>query len=332
MRLSREKLAAEAELTGYRPEILEKVIQLLHLLEMLNAHPFLKGRWALKGGTALNLFVFDLPRLSVDIDLNYIGAIDRKTMLDERPKIEHAMNAVFSREGFNVSRQPSDHAGGKWRLRYASAVGEGGNLEVDFNFMLRAPLWPVRPADSRPVGSYSAKAVPVVDVHELAGGKLAALLSRHASRDLFDAHQLLTAGKLDARKLRLAFVIYGAMNRKDWRTVRIDDAGFDPREIVDQLLPVLSRNAIQQLGDPRGWAERLVTECKTALKAVLPMEANELEFLERLMTKGDIVPGLITNDAALAQAIASHPALLWKAEHVREFAAGKRRKSPGTRD
>jgi predicted nucleotidyltransferase component of viral defense system len=67
----------------------------------------------LKGGTALNLFVFDLPRLSVDIDLNYVATPERKAMMADRPKVEQALNAVFSREGFVVNRQPADHAGGK---------------------------------------------------------------------------------------------------------------------------------------------------------------------------------------------------------------------------
>ena len=71
MRLSRERLQREAAATGFRVEILEKVAQLLELLAGLNRHPYLKGRLALKGGTALNLFIFDAPRLSIDIDLNY---------------------------------------------------------------------------------------------------------------------------------------------------------------------------------------------------------------------------------------------------------------------
>jgi predicted nucleotidyltransferase component of viral defense system len=58
------------------------------LLEGFASHPFLKTRVALKGGTALNLFVFDVPRLSVDIDLNYVGSADRETMLAQRAKIE----------------------------------------------------------------------------------------------------------------------------------------------------------------------------------------------------------------------------------------------------
>lgn len=86
MKISPEKLAAEAQATGFRPDILEKVAHLLGLLDAMRSHPFLNGKLVLKGGTALNLFVFDVPRLSVDIDLNYVGAEDRDGMVAERHK------------------------------------------------------------------------------------------------------------------------------------------------------------------------------------------------------------------------------------------------------
>jgi predicted nucleotidyltransferase component of viral defense system len=81
MKPSPEKLAAEAEATGFRVDVLEKVARLLGLLDALRSHPFLEKRLVLKGGTALNLFMFEVPRLSVDIDLNYIGSADRQEML-----------------------------------------------------------------------------------------------------------------------------------------------------------------------------------------------------------------------------------------------------------
>lgn len=319
MRISKDKLFSEAEATGFRIEVLEKAIHLLNLLESFRSHPFLKGRLALKGGTALNLFVFDLPRLSVDIDLNYIGAVERKTMLVDRPKIEEAVQAVCGREGFTVRRYPGDHAGGKLVLRYESALGQGGNLEVDLNFMFRIPLWPVVTLDSHFVGSYKASAIPILDIHELAAGKLTALLARHAPRDLFDVHLILSRGNLDHRRLRLAFVIYGAMNRKDWRTVSVDDVDFEVDELENLLLPLLRRDFLQKFGPTTTWAVRLQDEIRQALQVVLPLEKSEREFMDRLLDHGEIAPSLLTVDKELAERIRIHPALAWKALNVQSF-------------
>ena len=58
---------------GFQPRTLDKVERLLDLLEEMQRHPDLKGRLAMHGGTAINLFMLDLPRLSVDVDLSYVG-------------------------------------------------------------------------------------------------------------------------------------------------------------------------------------------------------------------------------------------------------------------
>ena len=100
VKISSETLVKQAETTGFRPDMLEKVGLLLQLLDAIRNHHFLKNKLVLKGGTALNLFIFDVPRLSIDIDLNYVGAADRETMLAERPKIEEALQAVFSRSKY----------------------------------------------------------------------------------------------------------------------------------------------------------------------------------------------------------------------------------------
>jgi len=150
MNISQEKLLTEAQNSGFRPDTLEKVALLLGLLNSIRSHPYLKDKLALKGGTALNLFFFNAPRLSVDIDLNYVGATGRSEMLSERPKIEQALQAVFSREGFTVRRKPEEHAGGKWSLRYERTPESTGNLEVDLNYMFRIPLWPLKKLDSLP--------------------------------------------------------------------------------------------------------------------------------------------------------------------------------------
>ena len=319
MRFAPAEILPIAESSGFKADLVEKVLHLIHLLNTMSSHPFLKGKWALKGGTALNLFVLDFPRLSVDIDLNYIGSLDREEMLAERPKIEQAAQAVFSREGFNVKRVPEEHAGGKWRLGYESFTGQSGNLEVDLNFMFRQPLWDIRFAKSHPIGDFQAKKIPILDLHELAAGKLAALLARGQARDLFDSLRVLSIGDLEQDRLRIAFVIYGGMNRRDWREITIEDVNLDTTEVVDQLLSTLHVRTFKNFGSPAEYGAKLVDDCRNALSAVLPFTDTELKFLDLLLDKGEIDPSILTEDAALQERIRSQPLLEWKAINVRKF-------------
>lgn len=107
---------------------------------------YLRKNLVLKGGTALNLFSFDeIPRLSVDIDLNYIGYIDRTKMLQDRQIISDALKQIFYQKKFILydnNSHPEQHAGGKMTWGYTSVLGQGGNIEVDLNYMYRKPLWP----------------------------------------------------------------------------------------------------------------------------------------------------------------------------------------------
>jgi predicted nucleotidyltransferase component of viral defense system len=318
-----QDLSREATATGFGGEQLEKVFRLLALLDALNSHPFLKTRIALKGGTALNLFYFDVPRLSVDIDLNYIGAADRETMLVERPKLEQAVHAVCSREGLTVRRMPSEHAGGKWRLTYVASTGGSGNLELDVNFTLRTPLWPPRVVPCHPVGSFKAAPVTVLDPHELAAGKLAALLARSANRDVFDAHRLLASPDLDPARLRLGFVVYGGMNRKDWRTVSPEDVKCDLAGAQRDLVPMLRADLAPVRGDLASWLDQLAAECRERLAVVLPLRSDELEFLEQLNGAGEIAPEILTGDPAMQALIRDLPGLRWKALNVKRRLDGR---------
>ena len=263
--------------------------------------------------------MFNIPRLSVDIDLNYIGAIERANMLADRPKVEKAVQAVFSREGFTVKRKPVEHAGGKWRLSYQSYEGMSGNIEVDLNFMFRIPIWPLMTLNSHPVGSYKVEGIQVLDIHELAAGKLCALLARQQGRDLFDSHQLLNHNDLDQKRLRLAFVVYGAGNRKDWRTISLQDVDFAADELSQHLFPLRRRSSAGGDESPASFGNRLVKECRDSLSVVLPFTDSETEFLNLLLDKGEIIPSLLTSDKDLQKLINRHPLLEWKAINVREY-------------
>lgn len=321
MNLTPDAIAREVAATGFGARPLEKVLRLLGLLDALSSHPFLKPRIALKGGTALNLFHLEVPRLSVDIDLNYIGGADRESMLADRPRFEQAVQAVCLREGLAVRRVPTDHAGGKWRLTYSGSTGAPGTLELDVNFMLRTPLWPCVLTDCHLVGSVRPASVRVLDIHELAAGKLCALLARNASRDMFDAYPLLNMAGLDPARLRLAFVVYGGINRRDWRTVTTADATTDVDEVERQLLPMLRTNQVPSSRDLAPWVDNLVAGIRDRLSLVLPLSDREIEFLRRLNDEGRIAPELLTTDLRMQATLSEHPGLKWKALNVRKHRA-----------
>lgn len=191
-------------------------------------------------------------------------------------------------------------------------------LEIDVNFLLRSPLWPTVATDSRRIGSFGVTQVPTLDVHELAAGKLAALFGRTASRDLFDVRELLTETVFDRERLRLGFVVYGGINRRDWRTVRLDELRVDPREVDQQLVPLLRAGVAPARADLGAWSERLAADCRDRLFAVLPLRAEELEFLTRLNDRGEIAPELLTADPEMQRLLRSQPGLHWKALNVRK--------------
>ncbi|MCK5687253.1 nucleotidyl transferase AbiEii/AbiGii toxin family protein, partial [bacterium] len=189
---------------------------------------------------------------------------------------------------------------------------------VDVNFMYRLPLFPVKILDSHLIGSWYAQKIPVLDFHELAAGKLAALLARQQARDLFDCNNILQIEGLDFSLLRIVFAVYGGMNRKDWREVSIKNVQFDVKDLNSKLVPMLNREDAKRVSDSAGYGEQLVSECRDRLSAVLPFTNDEYSFLNNLLTEGRIVPELLTEDKVLQDRISLQPGLKWKAIHVKK--------------
>lgn len=80
MEIDKKWLSKVANEEGFVRNTLEKVCRLREVLLFINTHPLMRECLALKGGTAINLTIFNLPRLSVDIDLDYSREVDRETM------------------------------------------------------------------------------------------------------------------------------------------------------------------------------------------------------------------------------------------------------------
>ena len=319
MNLSLELLRTEASATGFRLDMLEKVAHLSHILSVVFANEWLADRLALKGGTALNLFYADLMRLSVDIDLNYIGAEDAETMRSERGQLEKGLEALLAREGYTTRRQPRhSFAGGKWSLRYLRAAGGEGNIEIDINYLLRVPLWKPQKREAATIARLQARNVTVVDPHEVAAGKIVALLTRTAPRDLYDAWWILNWMPLDPVRLRTALSVYAAASPADLTETTGVLAESDEVEVANLLIPVLRQGWQEEAATPMDRVRQLRRECMAKLQTVLPFTETEQRFIRDIATKTAIRPELLTDDTELQERILKQPTLLWRMQPKNE--------------
>lgn len=319
---SAQTLQRVASETGYQPGTVETVLRLMDLLQEIARDEILAPRMVLKGGTALNMFHLRLDRLSVDIDLNYVGALDRAVMEAERPQVEAALNRLLTAQGYAVRRQPDEHAGGKWLARYGSALGGGATLEVDVNFMARQPLHGVAMMESVDLGGAIARGVRVLDLHEVAAGKLVALFDRRAARDLFDARRLLAVEGLDWAAIKAMVLAFGASGRRDWRAASVADIGADPRELRQKLAICLPRNHFDAAGGVDTWIAESVALCRERLGYLFDLNDGERAFLDGVVDRGEIHTEGLTADLGLSRRIAEMPMLAWKARNVRGHRGG----------
>ena len=309
-----QRLAAE---TGYRLDTLEKVLRLLELLDEIAEDPVLSQRLALKGGTALNVFYLALDRLSVDVDLNYVGALELAAMERERPEVDAAIDRLFASQGYGVRRRPTGHAGGKWLARYASALGGNASLELDLNYMARQPLFGAARMEARVLGRIGTGRVLVLDLHEIVAGKIVALFDRGAARDLFDVRRILAIEGLDRSWIKAGVLALGVCNRRDWRGISTEAIGCGSREFHRNLAICLPRDLFRDAGDVDAWIAQSVALCQEGLAFLFELSDDERSFLDGVLDRGEVDPSLLGVEPEVGARIAAMPMLAWKCRHVR---------------
>lgn len=322
MRPSAEEMSALALERGFPADTVETVAKLLEVLVAIRNHAFTRDRLALKGGTAINLFVLDVPRLSVDIDLNYVGSIELAGAHGDRPGLLETLREILHVVGVRGTNVSDKAAGSVLQGSFRGTRNQKLNLKIDLNWMYRVPLWGRHALDARVLSSVGATGVQVVDLHELIAGKIVALLDRRYPRDMHDVAVLLRKVPLDNERLRLGVVALSACsNRLDLRVLG-PSFGVPVRADVEaQLGPVIGTRDRPSDIDFHQWVASMVAACEEHLACVLPLAQAEREFLDRLLEYGEVRPDLLTSDAALADRLLRHPGISWRALNVRKHRA-----------
>lgn len=307
---TKAELSEIANKQNFIRDTLEKVVRLSEVLDYINSNPIMKGCLALKGGTAINLTVFHLPRLSVDIDLDYCSEGNRDEMLEQRQKISEDLKKFMQTQGYSLNlRSRSRHSLDSFVFTYINLGGMKDNIKVEINYSLRSHLFEL---EDKPVLSdviHMEHLITVLSPVELFAAKINALLSRAAARDLYDTYNMIELdlfSKDEYEMLRKSVVFYTAISQEEIPE-RYDVNVIDRisiRKIRTDLLPVIQKGEFIEL-------EKIKNRVKEFLSGLMILTADEQDFLRKFREK-KYCPELLFDDEQVIRRVSNHPMALWK--------------------
>jgi len=294
---------------GFAPAAIDKVERLLELLGAFREDRELHDLFVLHGGTALNLFHDDAPRLSVDIDLMFVGAADVAEMRERRPDVDARIRRVVNALGYVVQGKNSEHSGQTYRIKYP-----GDYVKVDISYLARVPL--LEPEDLVCGLSEPSSTFPVLQLPELVAGKVKAMVERMAARDLFDLYRLAMhyPGAFSSPLSRsVAVYALGASDpfpRLRDPVLALERFREPPADFVDPLYAML------RASDTPGYEEMLF-KAGEWLKPLSTLSDSEREYMDLLDVEGSHRPELLFSQwPEVLDRARRDPVMAWKVQNL----------------
>jgi len=309
---NRKELTKQATELGFIRDTFEKMCRLAILLKFFESDPVLSRYLALKGGTAINLTIFNLPRLSVDIDLDFAENLPLSDMMEIRESIRTTIHQYMAMNDYIRSDKSKEyHTLDSYVYQYKNTGGVNDNIKVEFNYSLRSHIFPLTRRPIETLGIFEPTDVLALAPMEIFASKISALISRAAARDLYDANNMVVFGLFDeseAEMLRKCVVFYIAVSSEetplDISLAEMEALVF--HDIRTRLIPVLRKTEKFDFASARN-------RVKDYLNEVLRLDENDKLYLSSF-AKGDYRPELLFSGDELAR-IVDHPMVLWKMQN-----------------
>lgn len=310
--IDKQTLEEYSDKLNFNRDTLEKVYRLVDILYFMNKDSVLKDSVALKGGTAVNLLYFNLPRLSVDIDLDFTKECNSPDeMLENRKIISERIERFMKANKYERSpvRSKNYHSLDSGVYLYTNSGGMRDNIKIETNYSMRSHLFIPEYKTITTLPGKQLQFVRTLSKYDLFSAKINALLSRSAIRDLYDINNFFNSNmleNLDKDMLRKASVFYTSISQKetplDFDLNHIDS--FNLRQVKTQLLPVVKCGEHIPL-------ESIKNNVKSKLSDLLSLKENEKDYLKAFSEKR-YKPELLFDDNTVLSNIKKHPMALWK--------------------
>lgn len=307
-----EKIAAE---TGFIRDNLEKVFRLFDILQFLNSNANTSDHLLLKGGTAINLTVFNMPRLSVDIDLDFCKECSREEMMDLRAVINEDILMFMFSQGYALSPNTKNpHSLDSWVFYFQNAGGNKDNLKIEINYSMRNHVLPIIKQNVEVNFLPKTKELATLSIIELFGSKIKALIERTAARDLYDVNNMIIYNVIKPEQqdlLRKTVLFYLVVGSAKKMTIPFNFDGIDNlkyNKIRATLIPVLKKSEHFEF-------EAAKSTVKEYLSSLMTLTESEELFVESFYN-GVYQPDLLFDNDDIINRIKEHPMAIWKVKSI----------------
>ena len=297
----KQTLSRQAQELGFVRDTFEKMLRLAEILRFISGDPLLSKSVALKGGTAINLTIFNLPRLSVDIDLDYAYNNSKDDMIKDREAVTAIIGRYMAAKQYELSgKSKSFHSLDSFVYTYSNSAGIKDNIKIEINYSLRSHVLPFISKPIETMNVFVTANVFSVAPIEIFASKIVALLTRTAARDLYDINNMITFGLFDeseAATLRKCVVFYF--------TIASDEVpdNFDIKKIYSltshrirtDLQPVLRKKERFDLNAAQERTEKYLSE-------LLVLETGERQYLDDFR-ENEYKPELLFEDIEILKRI-----------------------------
>lgn len=307
MEFSKQYIAALAQETSFIKDTLEKVLRLSEILKFINNDAILKDKLALKGGTAINLTAVELPRLSVDIDLDLTENVDKETLQSVKDSITKRLTDYMRQEGYSLSDKRNYFALTALLFNYINSAGNRDNIKVEINFLNRCHVLPLEKKKILTKGIVASFDILTLNTIELYASKINALLSRSTPRDLYDVNAMIENNVISNNELLKKCLIFYNAIAGDYNLETVDYKNLerlDFKKFKTQLKPVITKNDSFDI-------EKAKITVIDYLKSLLVLLPTEKKFLFEFREKRYAPELLFENDEIVAN-IVNHPSAIWR--------------------
>ena len=310
---TKKEVVILAQELNVQKQTLERVLRLIDVLKFINTDEYLKEKLALKGGTAINLSFYNCTRLSVDIDFDYIGSIEREQMISDRSLIEAKLLSYMQEANiqYRSDKTKKTHALDSFVFNYSNMFNAIDMIKVEINYMNRIHLFE---CEKRTITLQLKDKVEVFVLNklDLFASKVNALINRTTIRDIYDVNNMIINKTIENDEFNLfkkCVIFYSLLSSEEKANIKVlfEECknrmnAFIGKRVPQYLTATLKQNEEFDINNA-------VNNISDLLDNILKsLTENEITFIKSFP---NVIVDLFDNDL-IDEKVEKHPMIIWK--------------------